>query len=143
MKRIVFVLISLVLTTSAFSQQTPDEKELEELRSYLPLLRALVAASIDDPILAFDSRTCPRGWKPYEPAQGRFLRGANDAIGITFGTTTDQDKHSHTTDVEDRRVRKDNDNSDPHVANIGHRHEVSNESHIPPSVNVTFCMLDR
>ena len=60
MKRIVFVLISLVLTTSAFSQQTPDEKELEELRSYLPLLRALVAASIDDPILAFDSRTCPR-----------------------------------------------------------------------------------
>jgi len=59
-------------------------------------------------VLSFNLDTCPQGWKEYEPAYGRFIRGIDksgriDPDGIRLPGSTQEDdfkKHTHKANME-------------------------------------------
>ena len=139
MKRLLIIIGALALSVSAFAHDTELENEL---RSYLPMLRSL-ASLVDrqEIIVAFDKRTCPPDWRPYEPAVGRFLLGASEKI--PFGKDSDTSTHSHGMGGATQSTRRDRGGDNPPMAPDGHRHVVEDGEHMPPYISVTFCIPER
>ncbi|MES9901599.1 MAG: hypothetical protein ABW168_02820 [Sedimenticola sp.] len=68
-----------------------------------PLINKRLA--IQNAILAFNSKACPKGWKVYEPAEGRFLRGidrngGSDERGRAPGSIQDDTLQDHQHSIE-------------------------------------------
>ena len=93
-------------------------------------------------VIAFDLDECPRGWEPFDDAEGRFLRGMihSDVPGQKGGSNV----HSHqgSTNAGGHGTGVDNDN-DKHPSNNNHTHKVTTDEqqNVPEYVAVLFCRL--
>ena len=80
---------------------------------------------------------CPAGWKPYEVAVGKFLRGvaSDEAPGQDGG----KNEHSHTAWTSTGHGLFKADDGGDHVSPERHRHEISADSNVPEYVAVLVC----
>jgi len=81
-----------------------SEETIEEVHKLLSILESNSGTNHILPkgsVVAFNLAKCPEGWRPYELAYGRFIRGIDPSKDRKLGSTQDDTIQAHGHNVKD------------------------------------------